>query len=248
MYICQVGDKLYGSYSKAGFFEAFITGRTAVGNFWEGGRAYRNELQGSFRWAMSDDNLSFDGFFSRVSQNGRESRQTEKRISGAAPTHDQCLVPYTGGRVTGAYFRNTDNDDQPGRADICSDQYGQVYGSFDEPDGYLEGWSVRNGTGFHGYRYQGDLKSGAYILRATEEGVIRGWYWRGPLVKSENIVLANSESYYLAEEITSLDKCERFGPGFLRRLRGGGPGDNSASSATLSVLTFVFAVALALLF
>merc|ERR1719456_150496 len=80
MYSCPVGNILYGVYSNAGFFEGTISGRTVEGNYWEGGRGYRNDYQGSFRITLAADNNEFDGFYPRVSEDGEERRWHETRL------------------------------------------------------------------------------------------------------------------------------------------------------------------------
>merc|ERR1712146_669623 len=78
------------------------------------------------------------------------------------PTSEQCLAPVRE-RLTGTFFGGPEGDTSPGQYKICRDNLGQIYGSFHSPLGFLEGWSVDDSTGFHGYRYTNDGLSGAYI-------------------------------------------------------------------------------------
>lgn len=249
MYACPVGNKLYGVYSNAGFFECDIRGRECEGNYWEGGRDDRNDWQGSFRIRISDDNQSFDGFWTRVTQDGTEKRWKEHRMGApypANPTHEQCLVPYHGERLTGVYFRDAEKSSEAsaGEYHICKDSYDQIYGSFDMPDGFLEGWSVRNSTGFHGYIHTADGHAGAYILRTVSPTEVRGFFWRGRLAR-QNRGLVKEEVLIRSIAVARTEDCEAKGPGFLRRLRGE---RNSATSITLSAFVVVFALMLIVLF
>jgi len=249
MYACPVGNNVYGVYSNAGFFEGTITGNTLTGNFWEGGRGYRNDYQGSFKISLASDNLSFDGFYTRVSEDGKERRWHESRLGSpypSNPTHDECLVPFNAGNVIGSFFREADNKDSTGAYHICRDQYEQVYGSFDRPDGYIEGWSVRGATGFQGYRYEGNGSEGAYILRATSATEARGFYWNGPVVRNENQLLSQPEALYRSNDLASIESCEQFGPGFLQRLRnpdnanGNGNSSSTLAAGLVSLIAAIF--------
>lgn len=245
MYSCPVGNTLYGVYSNAGFFEGTISGRTVEGNYWEGGRGYRNDYQGSFRITLSADNNEFDGFYTRVSEDGEERRWHETRLGAPfppQPSHDQCLVPDRNANLGGGFYRE---NKQHATQYICRDNYAQVYGSFSEPNGYLEGWSVRNNTGFHGYRYEGNGNEGAYILRAVAENVARGFYWKGRVVHSQNIELTTEDVLYRSHEEATFEECEQFGPGFLTRLRAP---TNSAVSVSAGFVTLAIALLSVLFF
>eukprot|EP01115_Flamella_aegyptia_P010130 TRINITY_DN44301_c0_g1_i1.p1 TRINITY_DN44301_c0_g1~~TRINITY_DN44301_c0_g1_i1.p1 ORF type:complete len:290 (+),score=93.70 TRINITY_DN44301_c0_g1_i1:223-1092(+) len=251
-YLCPVGNRVYGVYSQAGFLEGNFTTpdkRTIEGNYFEGGRDDRNDWQGSFRIVLSEDNQSFDGFWTRVTEDGKERRWHETRLGAphpSNPTNEQCMVPWPGQRITGVYFRDAERSgvNAPGEYHICKSVYSQVYGSFDEPNGFLEGWSVRDTNGFHGYRYTNDGHGGAYILRATSPNEVRGFYWRGRLAE-QNRGLVREEVLVRSEFTAAIEQCEANGPGFLRRLRGE---RNSATSTTLSVFAVLFAFVVVVLF
>lgn len=233
-YICPQGERYYGVYSNAGFFIGRNAGpRTIEGVWYEGGRGDRNNWQGSFNITISADNQEFDGFYYRVSRDGTEERWHEHRLGApypSNPTHAQCLVP-AGEKVTGSFFRAV-----PGSPNanyhICKDAYDQIYGSFTGPDGYIEGWSVDSSTGFHGYRYDSDGRSGAYILRSVSDNEVRGFYWRGRLAR-QNIETSQEEILHRSSYTVGLRECEQVGPGFLERLRGP---TNSAASLSISFL------------
>jgi len=241
-YFCPVGNRVYGVYSNAGFFigEA-LNERTLQGTWYEGGRGDRNDWQGSFKITMSDDNQEFDGFYYRVSQDGTELRWHEHRLGApypSNPTHTECLAP-SQEYLTGGFFR------RPGHSTaspyyICKDEYDQIYGSFLGRDGYLEGWSVDQSSGFHGWRYDSNGRSGAYILRSVSSTEVRGFYWRGQLA-AQNIETSTEEVLDRSSYTVALEDCERVGPGFLRRLKG--PSFNN-SAAALSVSFFAIVAAL----
>lgn len=247
-YFCPVGNRVFGVYSNAGFFIGQPTdSRTLEGTWYEGGRGDRNDFQGAFKITLSADNQEFDGFYHRVSQDGTEIRWHEHRLGAphpSNPTHTQCLVP---GRpreyLTGAFFRRPEGV-TASPFYICKDEFDQIYGSFNAPDGYLEGWSVDATTGFHGWRYDSNGHSGAYILRSLSTNEVRGYYWRGRLA-AQNIETSTEEILDRASYTVSLEDCERVGPGFLRRLRG--PDfENSAASVTVSFFVVVAALLIVL--
>jgi len=237
MYTCPQGNRLYGVYSNAGFIIGRIEGRTVEGTWYEGGRGDRNDWQGAFRIELSADNREFDGFYHRVTQDGTELRWREERLGApwpAQPSKNQCLVP---GKepVLGKFFNNPGPGRESATYALCQDKYDQIYGSFGAPDGFIEGWSVDSSTGFHGYRYDSNGRSGAYILRAVSDTEVRGFYWRGRLAR-QNIATATEENLSRTSYISHLDECERVGPGFLRRLRGP---DNAAGALGLSFAVVV---------
>lgn len=253
MYACPVGNKLYGVYSNAGFFIAHIDGRTATGTFYEGGRGNRNDWQGSFEITLSLDNQEFDGFYTRVSQDGTEIRWHEQRLGApypSSPSHTDCLVP-SREPVLGSFFRRRTSTASPAAYHICHDPYEQIYGSFLGPDGYLEGWSVDSSTGFHGYRYDSNGRSGAYILRSTSPTEVRGFYWRDWLV-AQNLETSVEEVLDRSSYTVSLAACESVGPGFLRRLRGPDEpvynGDTVAAASTLGFSALVSVLLLVIIF
>jgi len=143
----------------------------------------------------------------------------------------------------GGFFRRQTGSTTAANYHICKDEYDQIYGSFIGPDGYLEGWSVDRSSGFHGYRYDSDGRSGAYILRSVSTDEVRGFYWRGELAR-QNIETSTEEVLDRSSYITDLLKCQAVGPGFLRRLRGP---TNSSASLSMSVLV-VLAALLVVLF
>lgn len=248
MYACPRGNTLYGVYSNAGFFLGAITGRTVEGNWYEGGRGDRNDYQGSFRITLSDDNQEFDGFYYRVTEDGQERRWHEKRLGApfpSNPTSVDCLIPGDE-NLLGNFFRQPHDSVGAGAYSLCKDEWSQIYGSFSEPDGYIEGWSVDRATGFHGYRYDNTGRSGAYILRALDQNTVKGFYWRGRLAR-ENIETAVEETLNRSSFTTSLHECERVGPGFLERLRGP-DGDSNSSASALAVSAVAFVVAAIALF
>ena len=151
-YFCPVGNRLYGVYSNGGFVIGEIDGRNVEGVYYEGGRGDRNYLQGSFKLTLSRDNLEFDGFYNRVSD-PTPYRWHEQRLGApfpAEPSAAECLVPARK-RVVGRYVSHYPGYDTPGKAMICWEQAtSQVYGSFVGPDGYFDGWSVDDNTGFQG--------------------------------------------------------------------------------------------------
>jgi len=221
MYACPKGDRLYGVYSNAGFFIGRIEGRVVEGTWYEGGRGDRNDWQGSFRIELSADNQEFDGFYYRVTQDGTELRWHEERLGAPWPSNPsdyQCLVP---GKepVLGNFFNNPGQGREPAVYSLCKDEYDQIYGSFGSPDGFVEGWSVDSSTGFHGYRYDSNGRSGAYILRSVSDTLVKGFYWRGRLAR-QNIETSVPEELQRTSFTSKLEDCERVGPGFLRRLRG----------------------------
>lgn len=245
MYACPKGNRLYGVYSDAGFFIGSMEGRRVEGTWYEGGRGDRNDWQGSFRIDISEDNQSFDGFYYRVTQDGYELRWHETRLGApwpSNPTDEQCLVPGDE-PLLGGFYNHPGQGNTPATYSLCKDEYDQIYGSFGSPDGFLEGWSVDSSTGFHGYRYDNNGQSGAYILRAISDSHVKGFYWRGRLAR-QNIATAVEENLTRTSYTASLDDCERVGPGFLRRLRGP---TNSAGALTMSVAV-VFVALFALLF
>jgi len=241
MYACPQKNRLYGVYSNAGFFIGRMEGRTVEGNWWEGGRGDRNDWQGSFEIEISADNQEFDGFFHRVSQDGAEVRWHEQRLGApwpSNPTHTQCLVP-ADEPVLGSFFRRPTGSATAAGYDLCKDEFGQIYGSYNAPEGFVEGWSVDSGSGFHGYRYDSNGQSGAYILRSVSDSEVRGFYWRGRLAR-QNIATSTEEVLDRSSFVTSLDACQKVGPGFMRRLRG--PVKGSASALSVSLLTVAIAV------
>jgi len=243
-YACPVGDKLYGVFSNAGFFIGQIDGDTVEGTWYEGGRGDRNDHQGSFRIKLSADNQEFDGFFYRVSQDGKEYRWHEQRLGApypASPSHTECLVP-SHEPLLGSFFRRRTATASPAEYHICHDPYDQIYGSYLGSDGYLEGWSVDSATGFHGYRYDTSGRSGAYFLRAISATEVRGFYWRDYLV-AQNYETSVEEVLDRSSYTVSLAQCESVGRGFLERLRGPDEerynGDTVASASTLVVSALV---------
>jgi len=243
MYACPQEGRVYGVYSNAGFFIAKEDGRSLEGNWWEGGRGNRNDYQGSFKITVSADNQEFDGYYNIVSENGPERRWHEHRLPApypSNPTNIDCLTPYDDNTspITGAFFRRPTGSATAANYQICKDEYDQIYGSFIGPDGYVEGWSVDRGSGFHGYRYDSDGRSGAYILRAISTDEVRGFYWRGVLAR-QNIETATEEVLDRSSWISNLEACQAVGPGFLRRLRGP---SNSAASLSMSVLVVLAAL------
>jgi len=239
MYACPKGDRLYGVYSNAGFFIGRIEGRVVEGTWYEGGRGDRNDWQGAFRIELDADNQGFDGFYHRVTQDGTELRWKEERLGApwpSNPTHDQCLVPGDE-PILGNFYNKPAQGRDAAVYSLCKDEYDQIYGSFGSPDGFVEGWSVDSSTGFHGYRYDSNGRSGAYILRAVSDTTVKGFYWRGRLAR-QNIETSVAETLHRTSYTSSLEDCERVGPGFLRRLRG-----PAASAGTLSVSMFVVAIA-----
>jgi len=249
MYSCPVGNRLYGVYSNAGFFMGLIDGDTVEGNWYEGGRGDRNNWQGSFKIKISPDNQEFDGFFHRVSQDGTEIRWHETRLGApypSSPSHLECLVP-SREPLLGSFYRRRTSTASSSPYHICHDPYGQVYGSFLGPDGYLEGWSVDSATGFHGYRYDSNGRSGAYILRSVSPTEVRGYYWRDWLV-AQNIETAQEEVLDRSSYTVSLSACETVGRGFLERLRG--PAEqgynqdtvNGAESLSISIVLLLVTV------
>jgi len=244
MYACPVGDRLYGVYSNAGFFIGRITDRVVEGTWYEGGRGDRNDWQGSFRITISEDNQEFDGFYYRVTQDGYEIRWHESRLGApwpSNPTHYQCLVPGDE-PVLGGFYNHPTQGRDPAVYSLCKDEYDQIYGSFGAPDGFIEGWSVDSSTGFHGYRYDSNGRSGAYILRSVSDTLVKGFYWRGRLAR-ENIETSVPETLHRTSYTTTLNECERVGPGFLRRLRGP---TNTAGALTMSMFVVFAAAAFAL--
>lgn len=245
MYACPRGNRLYGVYSNAGFFIGKIEGREVEGTWYEGGRGDRNDWQGSFRITISDDNQSFDGFWYRVTQDGTEIKWHEQRLGApypSEPSNIDCLVPYQE-NVLGSFYSNPGEGREPVVTHLCKDRWDQIYGSFHSPDGYVEGWSVDNSSGFHGYRYDSDGRSGAYILRSVSETEVRGFYWRGRLA-AQNIATSQEEVFYRTSFTAKLSECEEVGPGFLERLRG--PARNSAGVLTISALSILAALAFVL--
>jgi len=243
MYACPQGNRVYGVYSNAGFFIARTEGRNLEGNWWEGGRGDRNDYQGSFSITVSADNQEFDGYWNRVSTDGEEYRWHEHRLGApypSNPTNIDCLTPVDE-YVMGAFFRRPTGSATAASYHICKDEYDQIYGSFQGPDGYVEGWSVDRSSGFHGYRYDSDGRSGAYILRSISTSEVRGFYWRGRLA-AQNIETATEEVLDRSSYISDLDACQSVGPGFLRRLRGPLNPANSAASLGLSLIVVLGAL------
>jgi len=243
MYSCVKGERWYATFSSGGFANGRIleNGRTVEGEWWEGGRGDRNYLQGSFHLTLSADGQRFDGIWNRISTE-HSQRWHENRLGAPypdQPTDAQCLVPVRE-RLTGTFFGGPEGDTSPGEYKICLDNVGQVYGSFNSPLGYLEGWTVDDTTGFHGYRYTNDGLAGAYILRSTGVDEVRGWFWLGRLAR-ENIKTAREEVLTRTSFAAKREDCEAVGPGFLTRLRG----PSAASTLSASVTFVVALVALA---
>jgi len=241
MYACPVGERVYGVYSNAGFFIGRINGRELEGTWYEGGRGDRNDWQGAFRITLSADNLEFDGYWHRVTQDGTEYRWNEQRLGApwpSAPSHEQCLVPYDE-ELTGTHYTVPGYGREPVSFALCRDRWDQIYGSFGSPDGYVEGWSVDNASGFQGYKYDSNGRSGAFILRNISPTEARGFYWRGRLA-TQNIATAEEVVLHRTSYISNLEDCERVGPGFLERLRGptNSAGALSVSLALVAVLFF----------
>jgi len=227
------------------FIGEAVDTRSLQGTWYEGGRGDRNDFQGSFKITISDDNQEFDGFYYRVSQDGTEIRWHEHRVGApypSNPTHSQCLVP-ANEYLTGSFFRRPDHASAAPYY-ICKDEYDQIYGSFVGPDGYLEGWSVDSSSGFHGWRYDSNGRSGAYILRSVSSTEVRGFYWRGRLA-AQNIETSTEEVLDRSAYTVKLDDCERVGPGFLRRLRGPSY-DNGAATITISFFAIIAALLIVL--
>jgi len=242
MYACPQRNRLYGVYSNAGFFIGRFEGRVVEGNWWEGGRGDRNDWQGSFRIEIAADNQEFDGYFNRVS-NSVEERWHEHRLGApypSNPTQEQCLVP-SDVELLGTFFRRPTGSAATASYSICRDEFDQIYGSYYAPAGYIEGWSVDKSTGFHGYRYDSNGHSGAYILRSVSENEVRGFYWRGFLAR-QNIETSTEEILDRSTYVATLDQCQSVGPGFLERLRGPGPNNNSGASVSVSVFVIVGAL------
>jgi len=241
-YMCSYKNRIYGSYSNAGFFIGEETDRTMEGLWFEGGRGYRNDWQGSFKITIDNDNQEFTGFWYRVSQAGNPNNNWSESRLGAPypsfPSPEQCLMPVHQ-YLTGQFYEYPGEGRAPVVYNICRDKWDQIYGSFGSPDGYLEGWSVDSGSGFQGYRYDSNGNSGAFILRSITENEVRGFYWRGRLA-SQNIETSQQVVLTRMSYITDLKACERVGPGFQQRLRG--PGNNAG------ILTFSFTLIVALFF
>jgi len=243
MYACPKGDYLYGVYSNAGFFIGQITDRTVEGTWYEGGRGDRNDWQGSFRIELSDDNQEFDGFYYRVTEDGAERRWHEYRMGAPYPSNPSdwdCLVPSHDMPLTGQFYRDPSTGFHSGAYYICKDEWEQIYGSFYEPEGYIEGWSVDRSSGFHGYRYDSNGLSGAYILRAVSRDQVRGFYWRGRLA-TQNIETSTEEVLNRSAFTVALNQCEAVGNGFLERLRGPDRDNSSMLSANLVGLLAIVA-------
>jgi len=247
MYLCTVGrNQVYGVFSKAGFIKGYINGNKVNGTWYEGGSDRRAVHQGSFQWTLSDDGLTFDGFYNREAFPHGVHRWTEHRLAGdfpQSPTHADCMVPvdeaivgtYQGG-IDGIYS-NEEND--PRTNNLCADRFQNVYGSFNGPRGWLEGWEFDNLTGFQGFRYTNDNHAGAYVLRATEPGVLRGFAWYGS-VHRENIGTVRSVTLQRVNSFAKLSQCEAIGPGF-GPFKGGSyitPMVSIASTLQLSILLF----------
>jgi len=239
MYSCVRGERWYATFSSGGFANGRIIngGETVEGNWWEGGRGNRNYLQGSFRITLSADGQRFDGLWNRL-ETEHSQRWHENRLGAPhpdTPTSEQCLAPVRE-RLTGTFFGGPEGDTSPGQYKICRDNLGQIYGSFHSPLGFLEGWSVDDSTGFHGYRYTNDGLSGAYILRSTSENEVRGWFWLGRLAR-ENIKTAREEVLTRTSFTAKREDCEEVGPGFLTRHRG--PSAASSIGASIALLVAV---------
>jgi len=240
-YSCPVGNTLYGVYSNAGFFIGTISDRTVEGVWFEGGRGDRNYYQGSFKIIVSDDNQAFDGFYNRLIS-GIEYRWHENRLGApypSNPTLEDCFAPDdTVENVLGSYIRSTETGALSGATYICEDYWDQIYGSFYAPEGYLSGWSADDHKGFHGFRYDANGNSGAYILRALTQDRIKGFYWRG-ILASQNYPTSQYEAFYRSGFTAALTQCEQVGPGFVERLHG--PDYvNSSSSLFFNYALFFF--------
>jgi len=248
MYACPQGDRLYGVYSNAGFFIGRMDDekRTVTGNYWEGGRGDRNDWQGSFEIKITEDNQEFDGFFHRVSQDGTELRWHEYRLGApypSTPSNTDCLVP-SREPLLGSFFRRPTATASPAEYHLCHDEWGQLYGSYLGTDGFVEGWTVDSATGFHGYRYDSNGQSGAYILRSISDTEVRGFYWRGYLVR-QNLPTSTEEILDRSSFTVAPSECEQVGPGFLRRLRG--PEEKTDNNGA-GVLSFNILIVVACLF
>lgn len=263
MYACPKGNRLYGVYSNAGFFIGSITDRMVDGTWYEGGRGDRNDWQGAFRIEISEDNQEFDGYYYRVTEDGAERRWHEYRLGApypSNPTDLDCLVP-ANENLLGSFYRQPSTGVAAGTYSLCKDQWDQIYGSFSDPDGYIEGWSVDASSGFHGYRYDSTGRSGAYILRAVSDSEVRGFYWRGRLAR-QNIETATLEVLQRTSYTARLNDCEAVGPGFLERLRGpdkntddddsdddsNSDDDSGVSTLSVSIALVVISVLATLLF
>ena len=151
------------------------------------------------------------------------------------PTWEQCFAPDDSvENLLGSYYRSSETGALSGSYFICEDEWNQIYGSFHQPDGYISGWSVQDATGFHGYRYDANGQSGAYILRALTRDRVKGFYWRGR-VAEQNVGTTSWEALYRNGFTATLNQCEQVGPGFNERLRGPRMEDNSASTLQLAV-------------
>jgi len=249
MYLCTVGDRLYGVFSDAGFVVAQVSGRQAVGNWYEGGRGDRNEHQGSFRWTLSEDGQTLDGFYNRESQEKGMHKWKEERLGApfpSDPSDEQCMVPVRE-RIMGVYQGDVIGDNVPGVHYICSDRFQNVYGSSTSPNAWFEGWAFEDGTGFTGYRYTSDHKAGAYILRAIGNGKVAGFAWYGGIHR-ENRGTVRKIVLDQEEFKTTLSKCEEFGPGFAA-IKGGepsppqSPNSKGNSLAASGIVLFITALA-----
>jgi len=241
-YFCPQGNVLYGVASNGVLLVGNIQGNNAEGNWYSGGRGYRNSYQGSFRITLDVDNLSFDGYYNKV-DNADPIRWKESRLPAPAPSQpstDQCLVP--GNRLVQGRYASQYPGFPEGKAMICwNEATSEVYGSFISPDGYFDGWSVEGDTGFQGYIYTGNGNGhqGACILRATSDTEVRGWFWQGHLVRNN---FPTSQPLLLTRigDGVSAEGCQEFGPGFHTRFRG--PPISSASSFSASFVAIVLVV------
>jgi len=245
-YICPIKNRFYGAYSNAGFFIGeTVTGegnqRVLEGLWYEGGRGYRNNWQGSFKIKISADNNVFDGFWYRVSQEGNpENRWHETRLGApypTIPTNVQCLAPVHQ-YLTGSFYSDPGYGRDPIIYNICRDRWDQIYGSTSSPKSYLEGWSVDSGSGFQGYKYDSDGRSGAMILRSISDTEVRGFYWRGRLAV-QNIETAEEIILTRTSYISNLKACESVGPGFQQRLKGPDGNSSALLSASFTILALV---------
>jgi len=259
-YMCQHKNRIYGAYSNAGFFvgetgeniaadenEENIGDREMEGIWFEGGRGnHRNDWQGSFRIKIFDDNQGFDGIWYRLSQLGKPlNRWRETRLGApypSSPSSEQCLTP-AHQFLTGSFYSNPGYGREPVIYNICRDQWDQMYGSISSPNSYIEGWSVDSGSGFQGYRYDSDGRSGALILRSISDTEVRGYYWRGRLAR-QNIETAEEIVLTRTSYIQDLKACQSVGPGFQQRLKG--PGNLNALRNNSGVLSVSFIIMIAL--
>jgi len=239
-FLCPKGTTLYGVFSNAGFLVGHITNRTATGTWYQGGRYDRNLLQGSFQITLNADNNGFDGYFTTAEDPDDAVRWREQRLGApwpSNPSNEQCLVPDTTQSIVGTWFGGLVVHGSYADWSLCGDDYYNLYGSFNTPLGYLQGWEVNN-WGLQGYLYGSDGLQGAVILVTISPQQALGFYWLGS-PNNRNYPTSGQIVLNRATVESDPDSCQAVGPGLPLRLHNNDAGLLAVSPLLLALLALL---------